>query len=517
MSASSKYSDPDHHTQQHLLTLFNEGKYVQALTFSRTLLNNFSKSPLIHNVQGAIYQALGQFEQAIKSFSVAVEIRPDYAECFFNLGNAQRESGRLSDALTSYKKTISLDVSHFQAHTNLGVVHSILGDTETACRCYRSALAISPHYTIAHNNLGSELMESEQMNLAIHSFERAIASNPNYIDAIYNLGIAKQEIGQNKDAVLCFEKVILLDPNHLIATIKLGNLYFEYKRFDYARKLFILAAQHPERDRKDVFSYAELVGKALECLIQSGKIDRFNQELKSVAQAKDTNIRIASLSAYASQTFSQRDIYPFCRTPLQYISYGRLEDYEPNASSFIKAIIKEMDTFDVSWEPKGKSTRKGFQTEGSLFTSSSGLISRLEDIIGHELAKFYSKFKHEDCNLIHLWPKQKKLEGWYVRMGMEGFQDYHIHPSGWVSGVIYLKTVAAPKGNEGALKLSCVEGLVEPQHSSAHDNETSNGLVFQPNDGDMIIFPSSIPHRTFPVIQHTDRCVISFDLAHPMS
>lgn len=517
MSESSRQCDPDRASQQRLIMLLNEAKYDQALKLSHSMINRFSESSFMHNAQGAIYQSLGQFEQAIKSFDIAVKINPDYAEYFFNMGNAQKESGRLDDAISSYQKSVSLDRGLFQAHTNLGVVYFIMGDIDSACDCYRNALAISPNYSIAHNNLGCSLMASEQYTSAIQSFERAMASNPDYIDAIFNLGVANQETGRDKEAISSFEKVISLDKTHLSATIKLANLYFQYKNFDLARKLFLLVTKHLKRDDKERFKYGEMEGKAVECLLQMGRLGEFNKELKILALSNDINIRIASLSAYASEKFSQPDIYPFCRTPLKYVSHGRLENYETDSQVFIDSLIKEMDAIKAVWEPRGKATRGGFQTEGSLFKSPSKLMSRLASIIRQELARYYSDYEHENCNLIHLWPKEEQISGWYVNTGRQGFQDYHIHPSGWVSGVIYLKTVTAPESSEGALKLSCIEGLIEHHDPRFDEHYASDGVVFQPDDGDIIIFPSSIPHRTLPVLQDTNRCVIAFDLHHPLS
>ena len=90
-------------------------------------------------------------------------------------------------------------------------------------------------------------------------------------------------------------------------------------------------------------------------------------------------------------------------------------------------------------------------------------------------------------------------------MGIE-FQDSHIHSGGWVSGVFYLKTVEAPTQNEGAIEfgLHGYDYLVK--------NEDYPRQTYQPFNGDIILFPSSLFHKTIPVIKDVERCVISFDL-----
>ena len=33
----------------------------------------------------------------------------------------------------------------------------------------------------------------------------------------------------------------------------------------------------------------------------------------------------------------------------------------------------------------------------------------------------------------------KEIYGWHVILKQQGYQSAHIHPSGWLSGVIYIK------------------------------------------------------------------------------
>ena len=108
--------------------------------------------------------------------------------------------------------------------------------------------------------------------------------------------------------------------------------------------------------------------------------------------------------------------------------------------------------------------------------------------------------------MIENWPKKIEIDAWYVRILKSGHQSSHIHPSGWISGVLYLKTVELPKQNEGAIEFS-LHGYSYPVLREDYPKE-----VHQPNNGDLVLFPSSLFHRTIPVIQDTERCVIAFDL-----
>ena len=55
---------------------------------------------------------------------------------------------------------------------------------------------------------------------------------------------------------------------------------------------------------------------------------------------------------------------------------------------------------------------------------------------------------------MHIINKNQLLFGWHVILQQQGYQDLHIHPAGWLSGVIYLKVVPSLEKNEGAIEFS---------------------------------------------------------------
>ena len=84
------------------------------------------------------------------------------------------------------------------------------------------------------------------------------------------------------------------------------------------------------------------------------------------------------------------------------------------------------------------------------------------------------------------------------------YQAPHIHHGGWLSGVIYLKVVPHLKKNEGAIEFSL--------NGEDYSDVNSPKVIFQPKVGDIVLFPSSLHHRTIPFITDEDRIIISFDL-----
>ena len=120
---------------QSLVTLFNEGHLQEALGAGRILAIRHPDEPLIHNVVGAVYKSLQQYDNAIGSFTQAVRLKPDYAEAYNNLGAACHDARRYDDALFSYGKAIEHNPEFFRGLSS--IVGSVLSDCWQAQGCYR--------------------------------------------------------------------------------------------------------------------------------------------------------------------------------------------------------------------------------------------------------------------------------------------------------------------------------------------------------------------------------------------
>ena len=91
-----------------------------------------------------------------------------------------------------------------------------------------------------------------------------------------------------------------------------------------------------------------------------------------------------------------------------------------------------------------------------------------------------------------------------------GFQSSHIHSGGWLSGVIYLKTTAPYNNDEGAIEFG-LHGYDLPISDENYPRK-----IHRPKIGDIVLFPSSLFHRTIPFSTDSERCVIAFDMVRQL-
>ena len=189
---------------------------------------------------------------------------------------------------------------------------------------------------------------------------------------------------------------------------------------------------------------------------------------------------------------------------MDFIYYSNLSSHVENSNLFINEVIDELQNIRTHWEPQNKTTHNGSQSILNIFDKPSEKIFDLKSIILNELDHYKSKFKNESCSYINKWPSQKNLFGWHVVLKQQGYQDPHIHQSGWLSGTIYIKVVPPLKNNEGAIEFNL--------SGDNYFDINSPKLTYLPKIGDIVLFPSSLFHRTIPFTTNTDRITVSFDL-----
>ena len=61
--------------------------------------------------------AKAELSEALLHYEKAVELRPDYADGHYNLGNLLLRQGKIDKAITEWEKTVSIQPDDAEAHT----------------------------------------------------------------------------------------------------------------------------------------------------------------------------------------------------------------------------------------------------------------------------------------------------------------------------------------------------------------------------------------------------------------
>ncbi len=351
-----------------------------------------------------------------------------------------------------------------------------------------------PKHPFSWKVLAAALKQNGKISESSVAGQKSVQLDPKDAEAYYNLGIVLQELGRLDEAEAIYKKAITLKPDFIQAIKNKWLLLFTQKRFKEALLDADLCVSKGSRELDLTTLYA------------LGRINEIYKRLEFRSKIDGENITIAAFASFIAEVEKKNTAYNFCPNPIDFVHHANLSTYINDSNSYIDDLIHELDSVKKIWQPSKKTTVGGFQTLTglNLFESPTGKVEKLKSIIINELDVYQKKYSNKSCSYIKKWPSQNNLNAWYVVLKKQGYQNPHIHPGGWLSGVIYLKVVPSLDKNEGAIEFS-----LNGQHYS---NVNSSKLIFQPKLGDIVFFPSSLHHRTIPFSTNTDRIIVSFDL-----
>lgn len=494
MMSKRRNNNPPDEDLIDLLKLYETKKYKDAEIFAITISKKYPNHSFSWKVLGSIYNEIGRSSDSLNANQMAIKINPNDHEVYNISGIIYQKLNRFFEAEECFKKALLLNPRYIEAHNNLGVIQQITGRLNDAKNSYKEAIKLNSGYAEAHYNLGNIYKEYGRLDKSINSYKKAINLKPNYPEAFCNLGVVYQKTGNFEGAEESYNQAIKLKANYSTALINRSKLFFKKRDFNTSLK----DADSCNTDESRICS--------LENLYALGRIDEIYKRIDKYSKIDEKNIRVSSFAAFISEKEKKNVANNFCLDPLSFLYFNNLSSCIKDSGKFISDFTKDIYELKADWEPETKTTSRGFQTPNNinLFKNSLHTISKIKYIILEELDKYYLKFKNKKCLFIEDWPLKKNLYGWHVILKKGGYQNPHIHPNGWLSGVIYLKVVPSLKKSEGSIEFSL--------NGENYSHPSSPKFIYQPNNGDIVLFPSSLHHRTTSFTSDLDRVIFSFDL-----
>jgi tetratricopeptide (TPR) repeat protein len=105
------------------------------------------------------------------------------------------QPGNAREALAAYRRAVELAPDFADAWCNLGTVHFHHGERAEARTCYERALAAEPDHLEANFNLANLLDDEGRRETALHHYKNAVRVDPSFPDARLNLALLYDRIG----------------------------------------------------------------------------------------------------------------------------------------------------------------------------------------------------------------------------------------------------------------------------------------------------------------------------------
>lgn len=186
------------------------------------------------HLSGVLAAQRRDFERAGELIRKALEIKPDFAQAHYNLGNVLKDLGRLEPARSSYQRAVACQADFAEAHCALGNVLAQLERTEAARKHFSRAIELRGRYAEAYAGRAAVLHRLSQPQAALIDYDRAIELRPDYAEAYCNRGNLFMESGQPQAALADFESSLALKPGDAEAHCNRGEALRQLGRLEAA-------------------------------------------------------------------------------------------------------------------------------------------------------------------------------------------------------------------------------------------------------------------------------------------
>lgn len=143
-------------------------------------------------------------------------------------------------------------------------------------------------------------------------------------------------------------------------------------------------------------------------------------------------------------------------------------------------------------------------------TGAAPLVRLLLDRIVVAIGAHIDRVAGADHPWARARPATAMLRSWCVITESDGYETWHVHQFGWLSGVYYVRvpdSIVHGSDEGGCLAFGLPEDLAGTAAAAAFGTHR-----VRPHDGLMMAFPSHSYHRTFPHGLREKRICLAFDL-----
>ena len=271
---------------QQALALHEQGRFDEAESLYRQILETAPRNPDVLNLLGLVAQAKGIHNEAVELFYKAVCEAPTHAPFYFNLALSLDLWDKPHEALDNYRKALKIDPGIKEAWNNIGTLCQKLGQAAEAETAYRRAAALDseyaeprinlarmnndlselkalakrfPHDALSFYFLADEHYRTGEYDLAAKYAAQAAANAPTDAEIKILSGLICLAQENTAEARICFQKALALDPRSVPALVNLANLETAAGEYETAEKHYKRALELSPQNLDAHINYADML------------------------------------------------------------------------------------------------------------------------------------------------------------------------------------------------------------------------------------------------------------------
>ncbi len=175
------------------------------IKFMDLSISKDSQDPASHYIKASTLNYMKKYDEAIKCFQAAINIKSDDAEFYSGLGDSYYQLGNLDLALASYEKATDQNVCPDRPYSMIAQIYSDLKQNDKALAAFYTAKV------------------------------KISKESSSYINALFNIGLLESLKGNYDNAEPAFVELLQLDPADFHSYAKLIQIYYHRKEYEKAK------------------------------------------------------------------------------------------------------------------------------------------------------------------------------------------------------------------------------------------------------------------------------------------
>lgn len=375
--------------------------------------------------------------------------------------------------------------------------------TALKLKLLQAAVSLHSNRASLQFQLGVELYNNALFEQALNPFYRALDLEPKLPEAYTWLGNSLVQLGRHEEGIQAYTKALRIQPAHALTHCYLGKTLLHLQRNEEGLKALQAATRY------DPTALQPFVLRA-RFLLANGNLQEAITNCEAAFKLKSWDPEV--LSTYIAALSESGDTET-AHSLADSDRLMRMIDLPTPAvfrdiTDFNRSLAAEIrDDPSLAYEPAGLATHNGSQTDS--FTYEKGrTIEVLEHLIKTSIVDYCASLTPQHPFTAGK-PSSAAINLWAVILEKGGYQEPHIHPNSWLSGVYYVKQ---PRAMTSLDKQH--HGWIEFHRppKSLYCRRLTQLTLRCPQEGRLLLFPSYFFHSTIPTATDEERICIAFSM-----
>ncbi|GAB5539237.1 MAG: hypothetical protein Salg2KO_13400 [Salibacteraceae bacterium] len=255
-----------------LLSLTN--RHSEALSLLKSIEIFESSNPDFHIIRASILSHCGNYSDAIKSLSTALELtNDDQCNIYLNLAVEYQNLEDYQTAITYLKQALSLEPENEDAIYELAYCFELSKEYEDSISTFTKIIDKAPYNEHAWFNLGASYQAIGDFSKAATAFDYAIVIDENFHAAYFNKANVLVQLKRYEDAIELYKRALAFEILDTLIYFYIGDCYDSLEQHRMALTYFEKAIKKDEE-------------MAEAWLAASSSLDMLGRELEALEYAK---------------------------------------------------------------------------------------------------------------------------------------------------------------------------------------------------------------------------------------